>query len=154
LKITLVLAILVLLVILFFFYQGYVSSTIPPPSLSGGELSACGSRPNCVSSVQEPSDEHYIEPIIAGASVAADASVADEVAKKVVEAIESSGGKVISNNGIVIQATFTSRLFKFVDDVQIRIDSEKLQVRSSSRVGHSDFGSNRKRIELLRQVLS
>jgi len=98
--------------------------------------------------MQDSSDDHYIEPI----EMAAGAT--EERIDSVVAAIESAGGKVTANDGRIIQATFTSGIFKFIDDVQIRIDTDKLQVRSSSRVGHSDIGANRKRIERLRQALS
>jgi len=148
LKIVIALAILALVLCVYFFYQGNRSAAYAPPSLSGNELAVCGSKPNCVSSVQDTSDEHYIVPIEL-ASVAT-----EERAASVVAAIESLGGKVTGNDGRIIQATFTSGIFKFVDDVQVRIDTDKLQVRSSSRVGHSDLGANRKRIERLRQVLS
>ena len=147
-KIVIVLAILVLLLSAFFFYQGKRSAAYPPPFLSGGELAVCGSKPNCVSSMQDSSDEHYIEPIELAAAAT------EKRVDSVVAAIESAGGKVTANDGRTIQATFTSGIFEFIDDVQIRIDTEKLQVRSSSRVGHSDLGANRKRIELLRQALS
>ena len=147
-KIVIVLAILVLLLSAYFLYQGKRSAAYAPPSLSGNELAVCGSKPNCVSSMQDSSDEHYIEPI----ELAAGAK--EERVDSVVAVIESAGGKVTANDGRIIQATFTSGIFKFVDDVQIRIDTDKLQVRSSSRVGHSDLGANRKRIERLRQALS
>ena len=98
--------------------------------------------------MQDASDDHYIEAIELAAGAA------EESAGSVVAAIESLGGKVTGNDGEIIQATFTSGIFKFVDDVQVRIGTDKLQVRSSSRVGHSDLGANRKRIERLRQALS
>lgn len=145
LKIIIALAVPAVLVCVYFFYQGNASAALPPPSLPSGDLAVCGAKPNCVSSVQDPSDDHYIAPID---STAADA------AGRVVMAIESSGGKVTANDGRIIQATFTSGIFRFVDDVQVRIDDGRLQVRSSSRVGHSDLGANRKRIEQLRKSLS
>jgi len=51
-----------------------------------------------------------------------------------------------------IHAKFTSRLFRFVDDVEFCIDDDLkiIHVRSSSRVGYFDFGVNRRRIERIR----
>ncbi|MFK7778444.1 MAG: DUF1499 domain-containing protein, partial [Gimesia sp.] len=51
-------------------------------------------------------------------------------------------------------AEFRSLCFRFVDDVEFLIDSGQnmIQVRSASRVGHSDFGANRKRIESIRRL--
>ncbi|MDQ6965890.1 MAG: DUF1499 domain-containing protein, partial [Mariprofundaceae bacterium] len=55
-----------------------------------------------------------------------------------------------------LHATFTSRLFRFVDDVELHRDAASgvVHIRSASRVGHSDFGVNRKRVEVIRKLLS
>jgi uncharacterized protein (DUF1499 family) len=52
-----------------------------------------------------------------------------------------------------LRATFRSRLFGYEDDVEFRLDiaAGVVHVRSASRVGHSDFGANRKRVEALRR---
>jgi len=44
------------------------------------------------------------------------------------------------------------RFFRFVDDIELRLEEDEgvVQVRSASRVGRSDFGVNRKRVERLR----
>ena len=61
----------------------------------------------------------------------------------VVAAVESEGR---------IEATATTRLLRFKDDVVIRIRANdndsgtRLDIRSASRVGSSDFGVNAKRI--------
>jgi len=144
LKILLVLLVLALLVCGFFYYQGLVSAAKTAAPLVNGGLAVCGSKPNCVSSAQNPTDDHYIEPIALGSRNAED----------IVLAVESLGGVVISNDGKILHATFTSGIFRFIDDVQMLIDDGKLAVRSSSRVGHSDLGANRKRIERLREALS
>ena len=49
-------------------------------------------------------------------------------------------------------ATFSSRVFRFVDDLELRMDApaRAIHVRSSSRIGRTDFGANRKRVETLR----
>ena len=43
-------------------------------------------------------------------------------------------------------------MFRFVDDLECRLDAENrvIHVRSASRVGYSDLGVNRKRVERLR----
>lgn len=64
------------------------------------------------------------------------------------------GGTIVKRDGDLLHVTFTSKLFRFVDDVMLLIDGDIMQVRSSSRVGHSDFGANRERIERLRKLLS
>jgi uncharacterized protein (DUF1499 family) len=54
-----------------------------------------------------------------------------------------------------LHAEATSLVFRFVDDINVIIDSQKklINIRSASRTGHSDFGVNRKRIETLRLIL-
>lgn len=51
-----------------------------------------------------------------------------------------------------IRAEFTSAFFRFVDDVEFLLDdgTETIHVRSASRVGHSDFGVNRRRVKEIR----
>jgi uncharacterized protein (DUF1499 family) len=53
-----------------------------------------------------------------------------------------------------IHAEFTSALFRFVDDVEFQIDAESglIHFRSASRVGRSDLGVNRKRMESIRMA--
>jgi uncharacterized protein (DUF1499 family) len=65
--------------------------------------------------------------------------------------IEELGGKVVVADDEYVSATFASSIFGFVDDVECRLDAskEQIQIRSASRVGHSDLGVNRKRMEAL-----
>src|SRR5271163_135888 len=54
----------------------------------------------------------------------------------------------------VIHATRTTRLFRFVDDITIRLEplpsGTRIHARSKSRVGTADFGQNRRNLlELL-----
>lgn len=53
-----------------------------------------------------------------------------------------------------IRAEFVSALFRFVDDVEFYFDdaSKTIHLRSASRLGYSDLGVNRKRIEQIRAV--
>jgi uncharacterized protein (DUF1499 family) len=49
---------------------------------------------------------------------------------------------------------FRSRIFRFVDDVEFLFDpeSKRIHVRSASRLGHSDLGVNRQRVETIREL--
>ncbi len=53
-----------------------------------------------------------------------------------------------------IHAEFVSFIFQFVDDVEFCFDdaNKTIQVKSSSRVGYSDLGVNRRRIEKIRKI--
>jgi uncharacterized protein (DUF1499 family) len=55
-----------------------------------------------------------------------------------------------------LHAEFTSLIFRFVDDVEFLHDpaSSQIHVRSASRIGHSDLGVNRARIEKLRRGIA
>ena len=50
-------------------------------------------------------------------------------------------------------AVFKTRVMRFRDDVEFRVDAEQgvIHVRSASRVGYSDLGANRARIESIRE---
>ena len=72
-------------------------------------------------------------------------------------AIESLGKtKIITATDNYLYAEFTSALMGFVDDVEFLVDdgAKVIQVRSASRLGESDLGVNRKRIETIRTQLN
>jgi uncharacterized protein (DUF1499 family) len=52
----------------------------------------------------------------------------------------------------LIEAVATTRIFRFHDDVVIRItghlDGSRIDIRSASRIGVSDFGTNARRIRV------
>ena len=54
-----------------------------------------------------------------------------------------------------LHAEFTSLLFRFVDDLELLVDDEAgvVHVRSATRIGASDLGANRRRVENLRRRL-
>jgi uncharacterized protein (DUF1499 family) len=120
----------------------------PDLGVENGQLSNCPSTPNCVSSMTD-NEKYYIEPIITTGSQS-------EVKAQILEILsEFKSAKVTDLEDNYIRAEFTSNLFQFVDDVEFyfpETNSEEIviHVRSASRVGHSDFGVNRKRIEQLR----
>ena len=74
--------------------------------------------------------------------------------KAIVE--NTNGAKVVKSDPDYLYAQFTTKLMKFVDDVEFWFDpaNNVIQVRSASRVGRGDFGVNRKRIEALRAALA
>jgi len=137
------LIVIALVLLVFFFYQGRKSRSITAPQIAAGNLPMCGAAPNCVCSQQAATDSHFVEPI----------SHAGVTLDKMEEIIESSGGVVVSRDGDGLHAKYTSGFFKFVDDLLIIKNGDTIHLHSSSRVGHSDLGANRKRVERLRQML-
>ena len=59
--------------------------------------------------------------------------------------------KIVELDDDYLHAEVTSRIMKYVDDLEISSSSEKnnLIIRSESRVGDGDFGVNRKRVDLI-----
>ena len=140
-----------LYLLVFILLQG-CSSIMPNLGVSNGKLAACPDSPNCVSSQAQVADTHYIEPIVLKGSRV-------EVHDKVVAVLETlKRVKVVVNQKDYIHAEFTSAIFRFVDDVEFLFSEERsgevvIDIRSASRVGHSDFGVNRKRMEAIRSQL-
>jgi len=103
-----------------------------------GRLAACPWRPNCVSSL-DPGDRHRISPIpFAGTGRAAIEKLAG-----IVRSLPRAS--VITSTENYLHAEFRSALFRFADE-----PAGVIQVRSASRVGFSDLGVNRRRIEAIR----
>ena len=114
------------------------------PGLIDGKLPPCSSKPNCVNSTADSDSEHYIAPLHS----------ADLTPNDLQAAIESTGGVLVSIEDNLVTATYRSSLFGFIDDLLLQINEANIDVRSSSRVGYSDFNANRKRVERLRQLLN
>ncbi len=112
------------------------------------KLPPCKDTPNCVSS-QATDRPHYITPF----KISGDPKRAWEALRK---AIKTHDRMVITHEtGDSLHAEATSLVLRFVDDIDAIMDLEAglIHIRSASRLGHSDFGVNRKRIEALRMQL-
>ena len=119
--------------------------------VSNGQFTApVPDSPNCVSSQAPTSDkEHYIAPL----TVTGSASEAIAKIKAVVQAMERT--EIIEETGDYLYAEFATKLMGYVDDVEFYADGGgTVQVRSASRLGKSDLGLNRKRIEEIRSALT
>lgn len=123
---------------LMFVLLGLMSQKGEAPGLRNGRLKEPGSKPNTVCSETDTQSERAVDPI--------KGTLAD-----VADAIEATGGTITSRSDEYLSATYMSRLFKFVDDVEVRQDGNVCQIRSGSRVGYSDRGVNRRRVEMIRQ---
>lgn len=144
-KIVVVAAVLVAIVVVVFAWR---SSTAAMPSDLGvhdGRLKACPSSPNCVSS-QAGDAEHHVEPF----PFEGDPALAIDRLAKIVSAEPRT--EVVTHTSDYLHVVFRSKLFRFPDDVEFWADSanKRIEVRSASRVGYSDVGVNRARVEKLR----
>lgn len=116
--------------------------------VSDGKLAPCPSSPNCVSS-QAEDPGHRVDPL----PFEGEATAALQRVRVVLEGwprttiVESSAG--------YIRAECRTRLMRYIDDLELLVDEANrvIHVRSASRVGHSDFGANRRRVEALGAAL-
>ncbi len=123
----------------------------PPTNLGvqSGQLAPCPSTPNCVSS-QSQNAQNKIEPLTYSSSP----TEAIANLKTVINSLPKT--KIITETENYLYAEFTSALMGFVDDVEFYLDesAKTIHVRSASRLGQSDLGVNRKRIETIRAKLN
>ncbi|BBM65658.1 DUF1499 domain-containing protein [Vibrio alfacsensis] len=114
-------------------------------TMTDRSLSPCGDKPNCVST-QDSREEHNLTPFTLNDSVTIEAI--EQVALKL------PGAKTAVKDDNYLRIECTSKIMRFVDDLELKIEGDKLIVRSESRVGYSDFGVNRKRADQLRSLLT
>ncbi|MBF0265583.1 MAG: DUF1499 domain-containing protein [Gammaproteobacteria bacterium] len=122
-----------------------VVAATPPKTIGIDELSnqlkPCPKKLNCINTEYSDDTDHYAKPLFFPADKATD------ILKQSKNIILSMGGEIEKERVNYIHATFTSKIFRFVDDFEIRID-DVLHIRSASRIGSSDFGVNKERVEL------
>ncbi len=111
--------------------------------IQNGQLAACPDSPNCVSSF-DSRESHSIEPIAGSLS-----RIKDALSR--MERVQ-----IVAEQDNYLYAEFSSRLMGYIDDVEFLADpvANQVHVRSASRLGHSDMGVNRKRIEEIRSAVS
>lgn len=120
-----------------FFFLAQKSKAGSPPGIVEGRLTPCPDKANCVTSEPAAPEARSVGPFPVGSWPA------------LPEAIKAEGGEVSTVRDDYIAATFSSSVFGFVDDVEFRRAEDAVHVRSASRVGYSDAGANRKRVERL-----
>jgi uncharacterized protein (DUF1499 family) len=111
-------------------------------------LAACPDSPNCVCTIGN-AEEHAIAPYRYRKTL-------DE-AKVVLKWVfsERRRTKLVQEEEAYLHYEVRSFLFRFVDDVELLFDdaSKTIHFRSASRMGYSDFGVNRRRMEEVRSLL-
>jgi uncharacterized protein (DUF1499 family) len=111
-----------------------------------GRLVKCPAKPNCVSS-QSESSQHQVDPLVfSGSSDEAMARLRDIVARK-------PGRTLVEDKEGYLYFECASKILGFVDDLEFlcQPDSNRIDVRSASRLGYSDMGVNRKRVQAIRK---
>lgn len=130
----------------------------PPGDLGvrEGRLNPPSTTPNSVSSQAGLWPDHprrgtaAIEPL----SVKGDGPASMARLAQIVEGM--AGARIVERRSDYLYVQFTTKLMRFVDDTEFWFDPAAgvIHVRSASRVGSSDFGVNRARIEAIRARLN
>lgn len=145
-KFLIAVAIVGLAFVAYLVFLGGVSRSGSAAGLLDGKLRPCPGKPNCVCSENSNNTGHYTSPL----SLEPDFS--DE---HLIDILRQEGGRIETRQPDYIAASFASALFGFVDDFEVRIDREAglLHFRLASRVGRSDLGANRKRVDAIKHRL-
>jgi uncharacterized protein (DUF1499 family) len=135
---------LLLLLISFLGLYGLSMSATTPSNLgiNNGQLAECPESPNCVST-QTDRDSHRMAAIpFEGSHQQAMTRIKSTITDSFPRA------RLVSENDNYLHYEFTSLVFRFVDDVEFFVDDEAgvIHFRSASRVGHSDLGATRRRM--------
>lgn len=116
-----------------------------------GRLAPCPNKPNCVSSQAPTSDKrHYIEAL----TYSGEPAQARERLERAIADMKRA--QVVGREANYWRAEFRSALWRFVDDVEFLFDDSdrRIDIRSAARVGYSDLGVNRRRMEEIRRRFS
>ena len=121
----------------------------PPPTLrvEGGDLAPCPASPNCVHTGHRHPDGTL--PLY----LTAEGESNWDSVRTVVEAMPRV--TVVSASEGYLHAEERSRLFRFIDDMELLVaEDRELVVRSASRLGQGDLGVNGRRVDRLRSMLA
>ena len=121
------------LVLALFHFIGPVPSDL---GIQAGHLSPCPGPAHCASAVWTVTD-------------------AEDSLATLAEAIAAEpSATLVEREATYLHATFSSRIFGFVDDVELLASQpDSLEARSISRLGDSDLGVNEQRLQRLSEVL-
>lgn len=110
--------------------------------VQNGQLTPCPGSPNCVTT-QSNHPSSKME------AIAYEGTLADNMTKlkNVIE--QFSKTNIISEKENYLHVTFGTPIFNYIDDVEFYFDdaNKLLHFRSASRIGYSDMGVNKKRMQ-------
>ena len=118
--------------------------------MNNRNLPPCPSSPNCVYTLAPSNDERHA---IAPYRYKKPRAEAKEALKAVVATLPRI--KLVEEDDAYLRYEFTSKLLRFVDDVEFVFDEESktIHFRSASRIGYGDHGVNRDRMEEIRSLV-
>ena len=121
--------------------------TKKPIGITNGRFHPCPNSPNCVST-QSNDEKHKMIPIKYNASL-------EQAKLKILDIIKSlKRTRIKTKTDNYIHIEFRTAIFRFVDDVEFYFDdTEKIiHFRSAARLGYSDLGVNRKRMDFITKL--
>ncbi|WP_310482849.1 DUF1499 domain-containing protein [Chamaesiphon sp. VAR_48_metabat_403] len=140
------------LILAFLFWNNHIFAGTAPTNIGveNGKLTVCPATPNCVNSQVSINDSQKISPI----QFTGDIPTTIAKLKQTIASMPRTNIVKETNNYLYVE--FASKLMGFVDDVEFYFDNDNklIQVRSASRLGESDLGVNRQRIEEIRTLLA
>jgi len=150
LLLAIIITIICVLLILRLFNSTQSTATDKIPGLSGGLLLKCPDSPNCINSEYPQYKDHYLPAL----------NIPEPASRQIMAQAEAvlvdMGAHIITSSEHYLAATFSSTVFKFIDDFQLRLDNTRhiLHFRSASRTGYSDLGVNKQRVEYFLQKMN
>lgn len=128
----------------------FVNARIAKPKNLGaqnGRLHACPDSPNCVSS-QSDRPEALVPPLTFTGPADAVLSQLDAILARIPRA------RLITTRPDYRHYEFRTLLCRYVDDVELLLDrpQNQIHIRSASRLGYSDLGANRRRVDFIRKL--
>ena len=117
--------------------------SVPEPQ-AAVRLAPCPDRPNCVCSLSQ--GRAYVAPLAFADAPAAAFARLESVLRRLPRV------RIVAQAPAYMRAEAASRVFRFVDDLEFALDASAgvIHVRSAARLGYSDFGVNRRRVETIR----
>ncbi len=131
----------------FFLLRWLLPAISPRPDGLGvinGRLSPCPDSPNCVSTFSN-GEEHGMD------SLAYDGETSNAHHQIINIINQMPNTTIINTDSDYIYAEFRTPLLNLIDDVEFYFDSENglIHFRSASRLGYSDLGVNRERMNVI-----
>ena len=110
-----------------------------------GQLGICPSSPNCVSSYNADGTHRIAALRFQGNR--------DAAKRKLITVLGiREDTQIEEDKDDYVRVTFTTPYLKFVDDGEFLFTDNSIEVRSASRMGYSDMGKNRDRMEEIRKA--
>lgn len=111
----------------------------------GNDLGDCPGKPNCITTNSKDKDRSFPPFTFEG-----DRQKAKD---KLVQVLKDyPRAEITRNEDNYLRVEFTTALFRFTDDAEFLILDDYIKVRSESRVGYSDLGKNRSRMEDIQEA--